>query len=182
MKLILIIIFLVGLTYVLVPSPKAIDDFPPLPESFKSDEPGDTVQVPNVSAYFSDLRRGYVTSFYKDSLQNLTFNLIPPIKLNHPPELANQYIRDQQMSTFLEEYSYPLRESLFVNGYEPFDQKGKPFNREVFEIVINGIPFDSKTTLKYYPSSVIVRIFVYFGIWVALILLFELTKRAIREI
>lgn len=181
MKIAFIIIFLAGLFYLGLPSPRSVDDFSPLPGSLKSDEPGDTYQNLGAAAFFSNLRRDYVARFYKDNLQSLSIKYFPPIRLNHPPELANQYIRDQQLTTFLEEYTYPLRESIFINGYEPFDESGKPFHRGITNIVVGNTFYDSKTTIKYYASEVYVRIITYLGIWVCSILIFKLFKKSLKE-
>ena len=84
------------------------------------------------------------------------------------------------MSTFLEEYLYPLRGSIFVNGYEPFidnemDKKEHFFIRD--RLHINGRYFVSKSILRFYPNDVFDRIIVYFGIWLAGFALFELSKK-----
>jgi hypothetical protein len=114
-------IFILGLVYMIWPGPTGINDIPALPDSVKSSEPGDTTQVANVAAYFSNMRRKEVTDFYRHQFGYLKIFgvVIPPIKLNRPPEEAYTYIRDQQASTYLEEYAYPLRDSIFVNGFEP---------------------------------------------------------------
>ncbi len=181
--LLLIIFFLLGLVYILAPGPKSIDYFPALPGSLKSNEPGDTYQNPNTTAYFSDVRRKEATRFYKTSFEHLEiFGLkLPSIRLNHPPENSFTYIRDQQLSTYLEEYLYPLRESLFVNGYEPFDENGKPFHRGITNIFINGKFYQTKTTIKYYPSSVYFKLIIYLAIWVALIAFVKVLTRSIKE-
>src|SRR5258708_3548859 len=138
MRIVLIALFLVGLFYLLLPGPTKISDFPPLPGSLKSTEAGDTWQNPNNVAYFSKWWRSDVTAYYRKEYQKLNcpdtglkiinpFCYLPPIRLNRPPEEAYQYIRDQQQSTYLEEFTYPLRDSIFVNGFEPFDKNGKPF-------------------------------------------------------
>ena len=50
------VIFLLGLVYLLVPGPSKIEDFPPLPTSTKSALEGDTIQNPNIAAYYSNFR------------------------------------------------------------------------------------------------------------------------------
>lgn len=182
-KIILIIVFLLGLTYILWPGPEHISDFPPLPGSFKSDEPGDTYQNPNNAAYFSNLRRGEVTRFYGDKFSYLNiFGIkIPALNFNHPPEEAFTYIRDQQPSTYLEQFSYPLRDSLFVNGFEPFDLNGKPYREGATTIFVNDSFYESKTTLRYYGSPIPARVMIYLLIWGSGYLLLKLSKRAILE-
>lgn len=182
-KILLGIIFLIGLTYLLWPGPTHTSNFSALPNSLKSEEPGDTYQNPNNAAYFSQLRRKGVTNYYKNEFSYLKiFGItIPPIRTNHPPEEAFIYIRDQQPSTYLEQYSYPLRDALFVNGFEPFSETGKPYGMGATDIYINEQYFVSKTTLRYYGSSVTSRIIVYLLIWVGIILLYKLSKKAISE-
>jgi hypothetical protein len=138
------------------------------PGSLKSDEPGDTYQNPNNAAYFSNFRRQEVIGFYKDqfSYLNIFGFKIPPLNSNHPPEEAFTYIRDQQASTYLEQFAYPLRDALFVNGFEPFDESGKPYRQGATNIFTKEAFFDSKTTIRYFGSSVISRLLVYILIWV----------------
>lgn len=183
MQVILIIIFLLGLGYVAAPEPSSIETFPGLPNSVKSNLPGDTWQNPNIAAYFSDYERAFVTNFYYQDFQSKFWlgNLIPPIKLNHPPEDAYTYIRDQQESTFLEEYLYPLRGSLFVNGYEPVVNKNGKLYRITDYFAVGNQVYSSKTTIRYYPSPLWARTIIYIGIWVAGALLVLMTKRILRE-
>ena len=160
-------------------------DFPPLPDSLKSDEPGDTIQIPNITAYFSDLDRGGITSFYKNAYQNSFFlKILPPVRLNYPPQNSRQYVRDQQTTTFLEEYIYPLRGSIFVNGYEPYvedEMKRRAHNFIGDHLHIKGRYFVSKTTLRFYPADLSARIIVYIGIWISVFALVEVSKRAFGE-
>ena len=192
MRIVLGIIFLVGLVYLILPGPTKIDDFPGLPNSVKSQEPGDTYQNPNIAAYFSNYWRDFVTPFYYTTFNHLycqkIFNTIPnpicyipPIRLNHPPERAYEFIRDQQLSTYLEEYLYPMRESFFVNGYEPYDPQGVAFDFRSQPLVVNGVEYPTKTTIRFYPSNPILRILVYMGIWVAIYFLIRGFKRTWRK-
>ena len=182
-QIILITIFLLGLTYLLWPGPTNTRDFPALPNSLKSDEPGDTYQNPNNAAYFSNLRRKEVIDFYKNqfSYLNIFGFKIPPLRSNHPPEEAFTYIRDQQISTYLEEFSYPLRDSLFVNGFEPFDESGKPYRVGATDIFVKDAFYLSKTTIRYYGSSPVSRILIYILIWASGFMFYKLSKRAIFE-
>src|SRR5260221_6948618 len=99
MRIIFGIIFLLGLLYLILPGPDTIYEFPKLPDSLKSQLAGDTVQNPNIAAYFSDFDRDFVTKFYLQNYKEIyckkTFFGFPnplcfvqPIKLNHPPEQA----------------------------------------------------------------------------------------------
>lgn len=179
-------LFIVGLIYILAPGPSSVNDFPPIPNSLKSDEPGDTYQVPNIAAYFSQFNRADITKFYKEAYQKINWVgfLFPPISLNYPPEYAKQYIRNEQKGTFLEEYVYPLRESIFVNGYEPAveDEMRKKHRSFIGDhIHIKGNYYVSKTVLRFYPSGVPERLVAYIGLWLAILSIHDLIKRIARE-
>lgn len=182
----IVAIFTFGLIYILYPSPSSIDIFPPLPASVKSDLEGDTIQNPNIAAYFSNFRRDFITKYYKDFFKKTIFSFLnlPVISLNHPPEAAYKYIRDQQESTFLEEYVHPLRESMFVNGYEPLVQNIIN-NRQRSDlgdrVEFKDIYYNSKTTIRYYPTLLIFRLLVYLGVWVGLFFLSKFTLRAYKS-
>lgn len=188
----LTILFFLGFIYMVLPGPSKIENFPPLDPSLKSNLEGDTIQNPNIAAFYSDFRRKYITNFYKQKFADLHWfgKFIPPLTLNHPPEYAYQYIRDQQESTFLEEYIYPLRDSLFTNGYEPeienkIHNKPSTFlgNRIIYKESSSGpeLLFESKTTIRFYPSNIFFRIMVYVFIWIAAILLYRLILKAEKE-
>lgn len=185
-KVILTIIFIVGLIYLILPGQKKIEDFPKLPDSLKSNEPGDTYQNPNIAAFYSFFDREQIRKFYIDFYDQLNFFgiKIPSVHLNHPPEEAYFYIRDQQISTFLEEYNYPLRDSIFVNGYEPkIENQIRKKSQNFFADTIhqNGVFYNSKTTLRFYPTDIFSRIIIYIGIWTSLFLLFKVFNKAVKE-
>lgn len=176
--------FILGLVYLFWPGPSSIADFPPIPDSLKSDEPGDTVQVPNLAAYFSQYDRSQITAFYQNYFTKANFFIVPPIRLNHPPEETHQYVRDQQISTFLEEYVFPLRGSIFVNGYEPKVEnqiKRKESNFFGNSIQIKGNYYVSKTTLRYHPVPFFWRLALYLGIWVSILGIYKLILKIWKE-
>lgn len=181
-RLLFILFSLILLIYLLIPGPGSIKDFPPLPNSAKSALEGDTIQVPNVSAYFSNNFRKFVTNFYSNSYR-AQVPVIPflPIKLNYPPEFAYTAIKDQTRSTFLEEYVYPMRDSLYVNGYEPFYENGKPkFFGSVKADEENNI-YLNKTTLRYYSSPIWARIVTWFGILLSVYLIWKTFRRVVSR-
>lgn len=166
------------LFYMLWPEPTKIADFKALPSSAKSTLAGDNIaQVPNVAGYFSDNYRDFVVPFYRKVYQNLSRLPFPPLRLNHPPEYSWNVIKKHTDSTYLEELVYPLRGSLYVNGFEPFypDQKPKFWGSAQFNE--SGQGFFTKTTIRYYPSNIIVRILVWGGIISSFVLLFKLGKK-----
>src|SRR3989344_6860342 len=126
MKKIFFIFSFLLLIYMLWPGPARIDQFKALPESEKSTLEGDTIQIPNVSAYVSNNFRGFVIPFYSDNYQNLVKLPFPPLRLNYPPEYSWTAIKKHTDSTYLEELVYPLRDSLYINGFEPFEENGEP--------------------------------------------------------
>lgn len=185
-KLQLLAVFILGFfllaffIYLMLPAPS----IPPLPHSEKSTEPGDTVQVPNVSGYFTDMDRGQVTKFYQKSFSKSSlFGLpLPTVRLNHPPEYARTVIRDQILSSYLEEYVHPLRDSLYVNGWEPDVYfKNNPGAAEQFKVTTGGKRYFSKVTIRTFPSSVILRVVIFvFGLILSFLFVL-LFRRIIRS-
>lgn len=180
-KVVYLVFCLLLLIYLVLPGMGSINQVPALPGSVKSTLSGDTVQVPNVTAYFSNNYRDFVTNYYFRSMTSLNWFPFPPIKLNHPPEFAFQYIKDQTHSTYLEEYTYPLRDSLFVNGLEPFYFDGKPKYWGAAQFSQDGNSYDTKVTLRYYPSTLWARLIVWFGIVISLFYCWKLTKVVVRN-
>lgn len=185
-KKILVTFFIIGLLYIILPGPTSVTDFAPLPNSLKSNEPGDTVQSPNIAAFFSFLDRAGITGFYRQNYQNLFWfgKLIPAITLNYPPEEANTAIRDQLYVTFMEEYVYPLRGSIFVGGYEPKIQDDLLHRHHTYvgdHVHIDGVYYNSKTTLRFYPNNPVLRVIIYLAIWGASFWLFEIWRKSQRE-
>jgi hypothetical protein len=162
--------------------PRIVSDFLPLPQSRKSELSGDTVEVPNISAYFSNNYRRFVTEYYRNQFQSMSRFPFPPITLNHPPEYAFSYIKDQTHSTYLEEYVYPLRGSLFVNGFEPFDEKTKEprYDGATYFSVGNAL-YETKVTLRYYPNRIASRLVVWGGINLIIIFLYNFVKKIIYD-
>lgn len=159
-KKILIAIFtvfnLLAVWYLITPPPT----IPDLVDSVKSDLPGDTTQLKNVSAYFTNLSRSEVTTFYKAN-----FNGPFRIRLNHPPERSQDVIIDTMQSNYLEEYILPFKESVFINGFE---WQNDPFTKEEKRIANKLIYYDreyfAKITIKTFPTSVPQRLLSFFFI------------------
>ncbi len=97
------------------------------------------------------LRRGYYTNLTRGQLMDhYTKEFVWGVRLNYPPEEAQTLVRDQTKSSFLEEVVHPMRESLFVNGYEP-----KP---DVQILEVNGVKYKEKVIVKYVGSNVFARL------------------------
>jgi len=149
-KISLVIIYLLLIFYLIIPSksfPEAI------PGSLQSNEPAD-VETSLRRAYFTDMSREEVLSYYQNQFEKFDFLgiKIPTLRLNYPPEEAQTLIRDQTRSTFLEEIVHPVRESLFINGFEPSEDKDT--------IVVDGKTWKQKVTVRFIPSNVYLRVFI----------------------
>lgn len=168
--------------YLLLPGAKLPP--PDLPDSLKSDLPGDTIQLSNVSAYFTDNERGEITGFYQDYFSRSSFfNIpLPVIKLNHPPEHAKEVIRDTTQTYYLEELVNPLKGSLFINGFEwekdvftPVAARGKN------AILIDGKTWKAKITLRWFPQSVLLVLGVFWASWFFFWLILGFWIKEIRD-
>lgn len=162
-RIIVVVFLVVAGVYLLVPSPA---ELAPLPQSLKSIEPGDTYQIPGISAYYTNLSRHEVMDFYQKSFSRSRLLKIPLLtyRLNRPPEDAKTIIRSTQQSSYLEEMIHPLRESLFVNGFEwANDPFTKQESRAKNKMVIDGVEFKSKVTIITQESNPLVRILVLLG-------------------
>ncbi len=122
-----------------------------------SDEPADTEYVYR-RAYFTDFNREEIVFFYKSEFRKtyIIGRLFFPLRLNYPPEAAQTIIRDQTRSTFLEEITYPLRDSIYINGFEPKVAKD--------EVWYKGVHYRQKITVRYVPGSLFLRLMVGLGV------------------
>lgn len=156
-KIILAIFFIFNLfvlLYLVSPPPALLD----LPNSAKSDEPGDTVQIPHVSAYYTNLSRTEVINFYQAN-----YNGLFRIHLNHPPEEAKNIIRDTIQSYYLEEFVLPYKETLYINGFEwKNDVFTKPEKRIKNKLLYYGKEYQAKITLRTFPVPVYKRLISFY--------------------
>jgi hypothetical protein len=158
----LLFIYLLGVGYFLLPSPQIND----LPESLKSNEPGDTWQNTDTKAFFTDWDREKVIGYYRDTFRLKIGNFyLPNLRLNYRPEDTGTYVRKYIDTYYLEEIVIPMRESVFINGWDP---KKSPSLAHLSEeekkttfIVIDGREFQAKVTLKWYKSDVFYRLLVW---------------------
>jgi len=162
-KLFFVFFIILGTLYLVLPAPK---DFPDLPGAVKSIEPGDTVQIANVSAYYTDMPRKEAVDFYFKYFSRSPFLGIPLItyKLNHPPERIREILRDTQQSTYVEELVHPLRESVFVNGFEWNNDPFTPSKSRAKNILtVNGKTYRFKVTLFYQESGILARVLIFYA-------------------
>lgn len=181
MKKFYVIFSLLLLIYMVWPGPSQISDFKALPNSDKSTLEGDTIQIPNVVGYFSDNYRKYVVAYYLKDYQQNSHLPFPPLQLNHPPEFSWNVIKKHTDSTYLEELVYPLRDSLYVNGFEPFYEDGSPKFWGSVKLNEGKDLWFTKTTLRFYPSKIVVRVLVWLGICLSILWIYRLGKRIILK-
>lgn len=176
-KKILIVLFclfnILIVFYLIKPLPKISD----LINSVKSDEPGDTVQLKNVSAFYTNMTRAEVINFYK-KYYNGSFRII----LNHPPEKSKEVIKDTIQSYYLEEFVLPFKESLFINGFEwENDVFTKPEKRIVNKLLFKEKEYKAKITIKTIPTSIPKRLIAFFFTETSIILIICLYKSFLKQ-
>ena len=160
--IIFVTLIIFGSIYLIIPAPSY---FPDLPNSYKSIEPGDTGQIKNVSAYYTDEPRIFATTFYRNyfSRSPLWGIYLPTIRLNHPPERMREVLRGTQQTTFAEEFVHLFRESVFIGGFEwnndPFTPPGQRIQNAPF---VNSRTYAFKITVYYQPTPVWQRLLVFY--------------------
>jgi len=172
----LLAVYLLGLAYLSLPQPSV----PVLSDATRSQEPGDTIQNPDQSAYFTQQERqqvlSQIQSDYALSFRGLT---LPSFRLNYRPEEAQTLVREQIDTYYLEEIVHPFRESLFVNGWEP---QNSPIYADYPEdkkprIQIDDIFYRSKVTLKPLFSPLWARLLVWTLIFPSVYLVYLSLKK-----
>ncbi|MCX6726934.1 MAG: hypothetical protein NTY75_03920 [Candidatus Shapirobacteria bacterium] len=164
---------LLAIFYLISPTPQLKE----LTNAARSDEPGDTIQLKNVSAYYTNLSRTEIINFYKANYSGL-FRII----LNHPPEKAKTIIRDTTQSYYLEEFILPFKESLFINGYEwENDVFTKPEKRIQNKLIFKGKEYKAKVTLKTFSTDVPCRLLTFFTIEIGIAGIYIAYKRFLRK-
>ncbi len=159
----LIIFNFLAIWYLYLPLPQ----IPDLNYAVKSDLPGDTTQLQNVTGYFTNLSRTEVINFYKANIPGLF-----RIQLNYPPEKAKEIIKDTIQTYYLEEFVLPFKESVFVNGYDwQNDVFTKPEKRIINKIIYHQVDYQSKITIKTFPTTIWQRFIGFFGTELSIILI-----------
>jgi hypothetical protein len=160
---IFIVISIIFLFYLVSPN-LSFPESPP--DTLQSKEPAD-IEDSYRRAYFTNLDRKQVLDYYQKQFKlHLFLWDIPSYRLNYPPEDAQTIIRDQTRSTFLEEIIYPMRDSIFVNGFEPKEEKDAIF--------IEGKYWRQKIIIKYVHSYTVARVII--GLGALLVLYYLLTE------
>lgn len=152
LKVIFIVFSIIFLLYLAIPSQTFPD---PSNKSLQSSEPAD-VESSLRRGYYNNETRQEVISYYKNKFNNpsLYGKMIRlfSFTLNYPPEESQILIRDQTRSTYLEELVHPLRESLFINGFEP--------KKNSDTIIVNGEQYKQKIIIKMVYAGFLVRMLV----------------------
>ncbi len=157
MKKILTIIYIIGFLYLLLPTP----EINPQVIGYRSLEPGDTGQVPNIIAayYTNQSRKEIINSIqrqFKKSCINFPYHFcltLPTYQLIHPPEYAKKVIRQTHHSWHFVELIHWQRESLFISFWEPaLRNKSLHLQGRNF-ILVHHQPWQKKVTFYYQPSS-----------------------------
>jgi len=170
----LIIIFnILAIFYLVLPTPT----LPDLKDAIKSDLPGDTTQLKNVSGYFTNLSRTEVINFYKAN-----YNGPFRIQLNHPPEKAREIILNTIQTYYFEEFVLPFKGSIFINGYDwQNDVFTKPEKRLANKLIYKGVEYQTKVTIKVIPTSIPQRLIGFFGTELSLIVVFFLYQNILKR-
>jgi hypothetical protein len=182
-KIIWVGIGLVISLYLLLPGPKLPP--PDLPGSFKSDEPGDTYQISNVSAYYTNKSRKDVINFYTQYFfRSKILNIpLPGYRFNHPPEYARKVWIDTKKSFYLEELIHPFRESLFVNGLQwRGDIKSPPEKRKPSRFLVGGRVWPTKVSLRWFYSAWWARLPIFWASWIVFYFLLKLWRVEIENL
>ncbi len=176
-KITLLVFYLLGVFYLILPEPV----IPNLEPALKSQEPGDTVQIPGVWAYYTDLSRQEAVDFYRKAFSHSPFLKIPLLtyRLNHPPEYAKETIIDTHKNNFYEELVHPLRESLFISGWIPSEDKAylAKSKKPITEFLVEGQKFSAKITLYHVQSSLWARLLIWTGIVFLILILISFFRK-----
>ncbi len=148
-------------------------DFPSdIAAALQSKEPAD-IETSLRRAYFTNALRAEVVEHYRTTMSQGNFGLImPTMRFNYPPEEAQSVIRDQTRSSYLEEIVIPFRQSLYINGFEPKEQKDA--------IIVESRPWKAKVTVKLVQSESWARLVSAFGTIIILPVLFFAWKNTLN--
>ena len=174
-------IYLLGVIYLVLPGPI----IPNLEPGLKSTEPGDTIQIPGVWAYYTNLSRRESIDFFEKAFSHSSFLNMPLLTfhLNHPPEYARETIKDTLASNFYEELIHPLKESLFISGCIPGEDKIYLAQSKdpITYFLIEGNRYNAKITLYHVQSPIWARLLIWTGIILASLILAWLVIKIIHS-
>ena len=116
-------------------------------------------------------------AWYKQQFDRSSFMGIklPTLLLNYPPENAQTIIRDQTGSTFLQEFTHPFRESIYINGFKPPSDNNRPI------FFVGGKPWQQKIIIRYVPSSIWVREAVFIASALMIAVIYNAFEKSLRK-
>lgn len=157
---------------------------PDLDESVRSDEPGDSWQHPDQKAFYTyrDSRPEILGELQrKFSLLDSWTNRLA-YRLNYRPEEVGELVRDQLRSYYLEEVVHPLRESMYINVWQPDKSPAlEEKQREAEKMYFKEVFYPVKVTLRPQFSSPFPRLLVWTFIFPLSYLVFQSLKKAFNE-
>lgn len=139
-----------------------------LPDSIVSQEPAD-LETPSRRGYFTNNTRDEVLAWYGKEFSCVKFfgMKIPKILLNYPPEYAQTIIRDRTDIGWLQEYVYPLREGIYINGFAPIGKDGQAI------LSVEGQLWRQKIIIKHVQGSIWLREIVFIASALGIALLYR---------
>jgi len=180
LKIIVLFIYILGVIYLLPATPATPDLIP----STRSTEEGDTWQHPDQKGFYTNIVR-------KDAIEQLQSKFVfsvfgykvPSFRLNYRPEEAFEMVRDQLQSSYLEEIVYPLRDSLFVNGWEPLNAPvyANLQREDVPKLFFEKTPYFGKVTIRPVTSTLWARLLIWTLIFPATYLVILSLKKSIQN-
>jgi len=173
-----LIFYLAGLFYLTRPAPA----LPSLADSARSDEPGDTVQHPDQSAYYTN--RNSRPGILGELQQKFGLPIFAQLsyRLNYRPEEAFAMVRDQLRAYYIEEVVHPLRESLFINVWEPTKSPLiESVDQGAQRMYLHNVYYPVKVTLRPVYSEVWTRLLVWTLIFPSIYAVFLSLKQSLAK-
>ena len=162
MRIATLIVFVFALLYLLLPPPIIPQIGEPYPS--QSGDMGRLTGQPQ-GIYFTNLNQKAVNDFYQENFSRSPFLNIPLFtqKIDYQPkEYSKEILNDNasELTSFLTEFSHPMRESIIINGFgEVGSGKKIQFTPE------NDKEYNLRITLYYIESPIWARILVLIGIF-----------------
>jgi len=157
------VVFIFAFFYLLLPA-SAI----PQIEKLYPPEPGDMGKLTGQpqGIYFTNLNQKTVNDFYQKNFSRSPFFNIPLFtqKIDYrPKEFSKEILNDNtaDLTSFLTEFSHPMRESIIINGFGEVDSGKKiQFTPE------NNKEYNLRIAVYYIKSPIWARILVLIGVFI----------------
>lgn len=180
LAIVALFVYLIGLRYLTLPAPS----LPVLADSVRSDEPGDTVQNPDQAAYytFHNSRPSILGELQQKFSLSDSLGKLFEYRLNYRPEEVGEFVRDQLRSYYLEEVIHPLRESMFINVFDPaLSPMIDDWKREQEKMFLHGQYYPIKVTLRPVHSEAWARILIWSSIFPAAYAVYISLKKSLSS-